>query len=403
MKIVAINSLGYGSPAKIMNNILLQAKMELGAEVFSFYGSWGKRSNENFSYQFGYKLENIVSKYFSMLTGYQHIWCYFGTRSLIKKLEEIEPDVIHLHNLHLWNINVPMLFRYIKKNDIKVIWTLHDCWSFTGQCPYFSEVKCEKWKNGCNKCVQLKRYPRTIMDQTEKMYCLKKEWFKNVSHLTIVTPSVWLKKLVEQSYLKEYKSICINNGIDTKIFKPRQSDYKKKHNLETKNIVLGVALEWGHRKGLDIFLQLATKLSDKYQIILVGTDDKVTSILPKNILHISRTHNQIELAELYSSADVFINPTREDNFPTVNLEALACGTPVITSENGGSPETVTKDCGIVCDIENIDSVIQAIRLIVEEKKIKRCDCVKASQKFKAEMKFKEYIELYKLYEMDDKV
>lgn len=403
MKIVAINSLGYGSPAKIMNGILLQAENKIGAEVYSFYGAWGRKTSVPFSFQFGLKMESALAKYISMLTGYQHVWCFFSTKLLIKKIDDIKPDVIHLHNLHLWNINVPMLFKYIKKNNIKIIWTLHDCWSFTGQCPYFSEIKCEKWKTGCGKCVQLNRYPKTIVDRTAKMYQLKRKWFSGIKNMIIVTPSMWLKQLVQQSYLNKYPSICINNGIDINIFNPIDTDYKKRHNLSEKYIVLGVALEWGHRKGLDVFQKLANKLPDKYQIILVGIEKDSSLMLPKNILCISRTHNQYELAELYSAADVFLNPTREDNYPTVNLEALACGTPVITSKNGGSPETITRECGMVCDIEDINAVIKGIQLIVEEKCIKQEDCVKASLRFDAALKFDEYINLYKSYEMEEKI
>lgn len=397
MKIVAINSLGYGSPAKIMNNILKEAYIEMEAEIFSFYGAWGKKSTEKFSYQFGFKGECLAAKYLSRITGYQHIWCYFSTKNLIKRLESIKPDIIHLHNLHLWNINVPMLFRYIKHNSINTIWTLHDCWSFTGQCPYFSEINCDKWKCGCHHCAQLERYPKTYMDKTDKMYKMKKEWFTGVDSLTIVTPSIWLKKLVKQSYLSEYPCVCINNGIDMSIFKYTEGDFRRKNRLEEKKIILGVALEWGHRKGLDIFEALAYKLPNNYQIILVGISKQEKKTLPNNIITLSRTHNQQELVELYSTADVFLNPTREDNFPTVNLEALACGTPVITSVNGGSPETVTSENGIVCDIEDIDNVIDAIYRIVERKSIDRKKCIRSAQNFNAEIKFKEYIELYKTY------
>lgn len=394
MKIVGINSLGYGSPANIMNNILITTKKEIGADVYSFYGAWGKKSKYDISERYGFTFENLIAKYLSKITGYQHIWCILNTQILIHKLKKINPDIIHLHNLHLWDINVPLLFKYIKENKVKVVWTLHDCWSFTGQCPYFSEIGCNKWKYGCNHCKQLKRYPSTYIDNTKKMYQLKKEWFLGVDNLILVTPSNWLKGLVEESFLKQYPVYCINNGIDTNIFFPRKSNFKNKYNLKDKHIILGVSLEWGHRKGLDIFIKLSKILSDEYKIVLIGVDEKLKKELPSNIISIARTHDQIELAEIYSSADIFLNPTREDNYPTVNIEALACGTPVITSRNGGSPEMILDQCGFACDIDDIDEIVFFINKILNNAGSMRESCVIAAQNFKDTKKFEEYINLY---------
>ena len=221
-----------------------------------------------------------------------------------------------------------MLFKYIKKNNIPTVWTLHDCWPFTGKCPYFTIVKCEKWKNGCYKCPQYKDYPKTLYDNTKQMWKLKKKWFTGVHNLTIVTPSEWLAKLVHESYLKEYPVKIINNGIDLNLFRPSEknrTDVVKKIKKQ-KYIVLGVAFDWGFRKGLDIFIKLTDILpTDKYQIVLVGTSSIIDKELPKSIISVHRTQNQEELVELYTLADVFAMPTREENFPTVNLEALACG------------------------------------------------------------------------------
>lgn len=395
IKIVGINSLGYGSPAVIMNNILYTAKAKLGAEVYSFYGAWGKKNNQSMCHCFGYKIESVIAKGLSMLTGYQHIWCVVSTKQLLKQLDIIKPDIIHLHNLHLWNINVPMLFNYIKQNNIKVVWTLHDCWSFTGQCPYFSEINCDKWKNQCGECPQLKRYPATYIDHTKQMFELKKDWFLGVDNLTIVSPSQWLKGLVSESFLKGYPAICINNGIDMNVFQPLKSNIRYKYKLNSKHIILGVSLEWGYRKGLDVFLKLSEILNDNFKIVLVGIDKDLEKNIPSSIVCIERTQNQHELAEIYSAADVFINPTREDNFPTVNIEALACGTPVITSSSGGSSEMIDETCGFSVNVSDIPGIVRCIENIVYKEAIDRKKCREHAMLYNANTKFEEYIELYK--------
>lgn len=390
IKIVALNSLKNGSPAKIMGGILECAEKKMYAETFPFYGVWKDEHIEGES--FGIRLESQVSGILSKVTGFHGIWNFFGTYKLIRKMNRISPDIVHLHNIHMWNINIPMLFEYIKKNDIHVVWTLHDCWAFTGQCPYFSAIGCEKWTTGCGNCKQLKRYPGSIIDNTKLMYRLKKKWFSNVDNMVLVTPSQWLLGLVRKSFLKEYRSICINNGIDLEKFSPQDSDFRKKFSLENKRIILGVALEWGYRKGLDIFIELSKVIDSRYVIVLVGYNGQLNN---HNIITIARTSSQTELAQIYSASNVFLNPTREDNFPTVNIEALACGTPVITYDNGGSREMLDESCGIVLDNENITILKDTIDDLLDNNRIKRLDCRKKALEFDYKRKFEDYIELYK--------
>ena len=302
--------------------------------------------------------------------------------------------VINLHILHNWNINLPMLFDYIKKNNIKTVWTFHDCWAFTGQCPYFDSVKCEKWKSGCFECPQYRQYPGAYVDKTEKMHKLKKDWFTGVNRMTVVTPSAWLGELTKESFLKDYCVKVINNGIDLEIFKPTESDFREKYNIGNKKIVLGVAFDWGKRKGLDVFQELAKRLPSDYQIVLVGTDDNIDKTLPKNIISIHRTANQKELAEIYSTSDVFANPTREDNFPTVNMESLACGTPVVTFKTGGSPECIDENCGTVVDVDDVDTMEKEIIRVCEEKPFSKEACITRAKQFDRNDKFKEYVELF---------
>ena len=302
--------------------------------------------------------------------------------------------MIHLHNLHGWYINFPLLFKYIKKNNIRVIWTLHDCWTFTGHCPHFDMIGCEKWKTGCYQCPQIGEYPASYADISKWMYKHKKQWFTGVEDMTLVTPSEWLANLTRQSFLKDYPVKVINNGIDLSIFKPTESDFRKKYDLEDKFILLGVAFGWGKRKGLDVFIELSKRLDERYQIVLVGTDENVDKQLPKNIISIYRTQNQTELAEIYTAADLFVNPTREENFPTVNIESLACGTPIVTFRTGGSPEIIDESCGVVVEKDDIDGMQKEIERIYEKRPFGQEDCVKRAQNFDMNDKFAEYVELY---------
>lgn len=264
-----------------------------------------------------------------------------ATKKFLDWVREYDPDVIHLHNIHGYYINLPMLFEYLAKANKKVIWTLHDCWSFTGHCAYFTYAKCDRWKKGCHDCPCKKEYPASLKrDRSELNWKQKRKMFTSVKDMTIVTPSKWLAELVKQSYLKKYPVVVINNGIDTNIFKPTPSDFRKKYGLGEKKIILGVASVWDRRKGLKDFVKLSELIDESYAIVLVGLSEEQIKQMPRNIICISRTNSQQELAEIYTAADVLFNPTYEDNYPTVNLEAQACGTPVITYDTGGSPESV---------------------------------------------------------------
>ncbi len=393
MKIAGINTGFRGSTGRIMLDVA-NLMIKNGNEAYTFSGTKKENPPINHIY-FSKPLENIIHRVASVFWGISGRGSRNGTKKLIKKLEQIKPDVLHLHNLHGWYINLPMLFEYIRKNDIRTVWTLHDCWAFTAQCSHFTIEKCDKWKTGCYSCPRYRIYPYTFVDKTPKMYELKKEWFTGVKNMTIVTPSQWLADLVKQSFLKEYPVKVINNGIDLNIFKPTESDFRKKHNLEDKKIVLGVAFGWGVRKGLDVFIELSKRLPDNYKIVLVGTDESIDKQLPSNILSIHRTQNQKELAEIYSAADVFVNPTREENYPTVNMESIACGTPVITFRTGGSPEIIDENTGIAVDVDDIDSLYHEIIQISKENIRFKKFCLEKSCNFDMNVKYEEYAKLFK--------
>lgn len=398
MRIVQINGGAKGSTGKIMMGIADVARAQ-GHEVMcaSPITTTNRDAGEDCGYyRIGTFNSRRVNVALARITGFNGCFAWFETYKLLKKIDEFKPDIIHLHNLHDSYINLPMLFSYIKKHNVPTVWTLHDCWAFTGQCPHFTIVKCDKWKVGCHNCPQYKEYPASLYDNTKKMWQLKKKWFTGVKNMKIVTPSEWLAGLARESYLKQYPIEVINNGIDLNVFKPSHSNFRERYEIPAeKHIILGVSFAWGYRKGLDCFVEIAEKLGEQYQIVLVGTDDEIDKNLPHNIISIHRTQNQKELAEVYSAADVFVMPTREENYPTVNMEAIACGTPVVTFDTGGSPEMLDDKTGIVVEANDIEATKKAIKDICEKKKCNDEEYIVAYSK-KSDMKkrFAEYIELY---------
>lgn len=398
MKVAMINGGVFGSTGKIMFGIadILEKN---GGETFcasAVTATNKKRAPSHDYYKIGTYYSRKFSVLFSRITGRQNCYAKSATKKLLSRLDRFNPDVVHLHNLHGDYVNLPLLFNYIKANSIRVVWTLHDCWAFTGHCPYFDIAKCDKWKSGCYKCPQYSIYPKSLFDNSKKMYALKKRLFTGIENMTIVTPSEWLAGLVKQSFLKDYPVKVINNGINLSVFKPTESNFREKYGISAdKKILLGVAFGWGVRKGLDVFIELYNRLdTEKYQIVLVGTDKKTDRQLPKGIISIHRTQNQTELAEIYSAADLFVNPTREDNYPTVNMESIACGTPVLTFRTGGSPEMVTGKTGSVVDCDDIDSLEREIKRICETASFAKEDCIESAKKFDENERFLEYVNLY---------
>lgn len=390
MKVVQINvTCGAGSTGKICISLsdLLSAENVENSILYALGNS-----------SFPCGLKYASDRYIKLQALKSRILGNFGfnsqcaTKRLINELDRIKPDIVHLHNLHCHNCNLSMLFLYLKEKKIKLFWTFHDCWAFTAYCPHFTMVKCDKWKNECINCPQMKYYS-WFFDRSEFLFNEKKRLFKGLD-LTIITPSKWLADLVKQSFLKDYPIKVINNGIDLSVFKPTESDCCEKYGLAGKKIVLGVASVWWESKGIDVFIELAKRLSDEYRIVLVGTDDKVDKQLPSNIISIHRTQNQKELAEIYTAADVFANPTREDTFPTVNMESLACGTPVVTFRTGGSPEILDETCGSIVDCDDIDAMEFEICRICEEKPYSIEACLARAKNFDMNERFKEYVDLY---------
>ena len=390
MKVVQLNTTcGVGSTGKICVGIS-QVLEEENIENYIFYSckSNGFKNGIQSSNEKYIKLQALKSRIF----GNYGFNSQKATRKIIDELKRIKPDVIHLHNIHGHDCNLEILFKYFKNSKIKLIWTFHDCWAFTGYCPHFTMMRCDKWKYQCGHCVQKHEFA-WFFDKSRQLFEKKMKLFDGLD-LTIVTPSQWLADIVGQSFLKKYPVYVINNGIDLGVFNPVEGDFKRKHNIEEKKMLLGVSFDWGRRKGLDVFIELAKTLSKDYQIVLVGTNEKIERQLPEGILSIRRTQNQRELAEIYTAADVFINPTREENYPTVNMESIACGTPVLTFRTGGSPEMIDSTCGSVVDCDNIEALEGEIIRICTAKPYTKEQCVNKAKNFDKNERFKEYFKLY---------
>lgn len=361
-KLVEINVVCNGSTGKIMCDIAKEANNN-NIETYCFYGRGNPNKNVNCI-----KIGNTFSVYFHVLIarlGFNGRGSYFSTKKLVKQIKKINPDIIHLHNIHGYYINLKVLFKYLKNEyNGKIIWTLHDCWAFTGHCSYFTLAKCNKWKKRCCNCPQLKSYPKTIFDTTKKEYNFKKKLFLGLNNVTLVTPSVWLKKLVQESFLKNYNVEVINNGIDLNLFKPiyDKQIYKKYNIPKNKKILLGVANIWEERKGLKDIYKLADMINSEYQIVIVG--NLLKNEKKSNIIYIDRTDNSEELVKLYTIAYYVLNFTYEDNYPTINLESIACHTPVITYNTGGCAEQLTKDSGMIFE----PSKIKDVSLFLNEKR-----------------------------------
>lgn len=397
VKVIEINAGNIGSTGNIMLGIADIAKTA-GHEVLVCCPDARDNRKKMVKNQLfiGDRLSRNLHLKCAELTGLNGYFSQLATKKFLKAVDEYKPDIMHLHNLHNCYINLPMLFSYIKKNNIPVVWTLHDCWAFTGQCPYFTMVKCGKWKTGCYDCPQYRQYPASYVDRTKTMWKLKKKWFTGVQNMTIATPSQWLADLVGQSFLKEYPVKVINNGIELNVFKPIESNFREKYHIPAeKKILLSIAFGWGKRKGLDVLVELTKRLDrEQYQIVLVGTDDSIDKQLPDSIISIHRTQNQKELAEIYTAADLFVNPTREENYPTVNMESIACGTPVLTFRTGGSAEILDETCGSVVDCEDIDAMEKEIVRICDWKPYGMEACLERAQSFDMNQRFQDYVSLY---------
>lgn len=396
MKVLQINSVcGIRSTGRICTD-LAETLEAHGHECKIAYGrETVPEKFSRFAYRIGNDRDVLIHGLFSRIFDNSGFMSKRVTKRFIKWIKEYNPDIIHLHNIHGYYINIEVLFKFLAECNKPVVWTMHDCWAFTGHCTYFDYAGCNKWKDGCHNCSQKKEYPSSLVaDRSKKNYLKKRELFKSVNNLTVVTVSDWLKSVVEQSFLKDFNIKTIYNGIDLTMFTPCKTDIFKEYGLEGCKVILGVASAWSQRKGLDIFIKLGKKLDKGYKIVLVGVDDKQKENIPDNILCINRTNNVGELAQIYSSAKVFINPSREETMGLTTVESLACGTPVIVSNKTALPECIDNTCGEVVDCEDIDSLYAAICRVCCDEIYSEQKCIERAKIFEKNAKYEEYIELY---------
>ena len=392
MKVLQINSVcGFGSTGRIATDIAdLLAKQ--GDECRIAFGRGeAPEQYQSIAVRIGNALDNKLHGLQTRFFDSHGFGSKKATREFLKWVEQYDPDLIHLHNIHGYYINVEILFDYLKKCGKPVVWTLHDCWTVTGHCAHFSAVGCDQWKTGCRKCVQLRQYPSTLLGgNVAENYRRKKQAFTGHPNLTIVTPSHWLASVVKDSFLGEYPIIPIYNGIDLNLFKPTPGDFRSRYHLENKKIILGVANVWEGRKGLDDFIALSQILDDSYKIVLVGLNEQQIKNLPDNMIKIVRTESIRELAEIYSAADVYINPSIEETMGLTTAEALACGTPVVTYNKTAVPEVPDKTCGIV-----VECSPAAIKEALEQIDLPQEACLKRASAFEKHQQYLKYINLYR--------
>lgn len=334
-----------------------------------------------------------------------------ATKRFIEDIRRIRPDIIHIHNIHGYFLNYRILFDFLSHSGIQVIWTVHDCWLYTGHCYHYMYAGCDRWKTGCGHCPQRGKFPRSLFaDRSARNFRDKRDAFCSMpeDRLTIVPVSDWMRSEMSESFLKDYRFQVIHNGIDTDVFSPQpalESEVRRCYGLGDRHVILGIASIWSEEKGLNDFVEMAARLDSDEVIVLVGMDrkqlDDVLSrygrtVLGDRMVAVKRTADVHQLAGLYSTADVFVNPTWQDNYPTVNLEAISCGTPVVTYRTGGSIEAVAGDTGFVVEQGDIEGLVDAVRRVETLGKANFMDACRsrAVKEFRKEDRYAEYIELY---------
>lgn len=395
-KLIQINTVCNTSTGKLMGDIQRKADEE-GYETLSIVGRrkvFQDMPCEKIGNGISFWIHVVINTVFDK----QGYGSYFVTKKIIRRLREENPDIIHLHNLHGYYINLPLFFCYLSKEfNGKIFWTFHDCWPITGHCAYFSAVGCDKWESGCNKCPNKMIYPISLfMDSSCSNYKKKKRMFCGLNNLTIITPSEWMAEFVRKSFMSEYPIKVVNNGINLKIFtyrKPVSEIFDKYKISRTKKTILGVASIWEERKGMKDFLLLSQVLPSDYQILLVGLSNKQIKSLPKNIIGIQRTENQEELAMIYSLSYFFMNPSLEESFSLVTVEAIACGTPVIVLDTSAVKELVCEDNGIILSRHESVDYMHAIKQL-EKKQLSRETVMQTAGKYDREVFAEKVIELY---------
>ena len=396
MKTVQINSVYcVGSTGKIAKDISsYMIKEGVDSKVFYGYGTSPDENAVAFSSRYNVAFNVLKTRLF----GKHAFYSKCATKKLIKLLRSFNPDVIHIHQIHGHYLNVPILFNYLATSNAKIIFTLHDCWMFTGHCAHFYHVNCEKWKTGCGKCPQLSAYPKSlIFDRSSESWRDKKKYFTKLHHAVLVCPSRWLFNYLPDSFLNQFDRTVINNGIDTSVFKLTKSDaLRKKFELTNQFVVVGMAAKWLHPDVRQKAITLINSLKNDIRVVLIGVNQRQKSLLPKQTVCVPYISSSDELAKYYSLGNVFVNLSLEDTFPTVNLEALACGLAIIAFNAGGSAEVIDDDTGISVPAGDFDGIKDAIYALQKSTKDYQTLCrKKVVDNYDKENCYEKYFQLYK--------
>lgn len=395
MKILQVNiTANSGSTGRIAEEIG-KLVMADGGESYMAYARSFQPSLSS-TYKIGSKLGIYFHVLMTRFFDSHGLHSVVATKQFVKYIKQLNPDIIHLHNIHGYYLNYPILLKFLRMYDKPVVWTLHDCWTFTGHCAYFDYAECDRWQHKCYSCPEKHAYPASLInDRSSENYTSKFKLLTSLENLTLVPVSNWLGENMKLSFLKDKKIQVIRNGIDIDSFCSRKSALKDQYGLNGKTIILGIASVWSKRKGFDDFLKLSKRIDNRTHIVLIGLKKKQMQSLPNNILGIQHTESIVELAQWYSLADVFFNPTWEEALGLTNMESIACGTPVITYNTGGSVESISEDTGFVIKQGDIGACLSSIEKIKMNVKYEQTCRPYALKHFDKNSSFKKYIDLYK--------
>ncbi|MBE5801189.1 MAG: glycosyltransferase [Clostridiales bacterium] len=397
MRIYQLNTFcGIKSTGKIALEIANLVK-EDGGECRIGYGAGDVPPEAApYAYRIGNPLERKIHGAIRKLFDAEGYGSYHGTQRLIHDIRDFSPDLIHLHNIHGAYLHIPSLFTYLQEAKVPVLWTLHDCWPFTGHCAYFDASGCQQWLSECNHCPSQRQYPVCLgIDGSRRNHRMKKRVLCKPEDMTFVLPCQWLNSHFSRSYLSHYPTRVIYNGVNRDVFHPVESKLRTKYGLKGKKVVLSVASDWDERKGLSYLIEAAQKMGESFTFVLIGLTSAQIEQLPQGMIGLTNTADSMELAAWYSTADCFANPTLEDNMPMVNLEALACGTPVVVFSTGGCPEAVTPECGLIVPKGDLDALCSSIAVVCENNASMRTACVQRAASFDCRSTFQAYLSLYK--------
>ena len=397
MKVVQVNAIfGSKSTGTIVREIQSCCEAN-GIESYVAYSIADRPDDEvPNGFRIGNRLTAKWSALFSRIIGKQAYANRISTWRFLRWLDKVNPDVVHLHNLHSNYIHLNMLLRYLAKHDIATVVTMHDCWYYTGGCTHYTSVGCYRWREGCGNCPQKKQLPSFFFDRTHDVIKDRKKYLSAIPRLTMVGASEWVANEMRKSLLNDLNITFIHNGFDLVLFRPTSSEKRKELGLERKFVILGPASKWLlpiNKPTLDYFV---SKIDSDMAILLFGCSS-INSSLPKNVMQIGYTKSPKEMAELYSMADVMVNCSREDTLSSLNLECQACGTPVVTYDATGSKETVDGECGFAVptgDAEALWEKVQEVRLLGKKSMLELCGKW-VSANFEKKTNYEKYIELYR--------